>query len=523
MKRLFMLLALALIPGTAQATWKEATSRNFVLYSEASEESLRNTVSDLEKYWFMLHFISGAKPSKTAPKIKIYMMANMDAVQATMPYGGGAAGYYTATPRGPIAVGIRQSTGGKHGLSAQTVLFHELAHHFMLQYFPAAYPVWYVEGFADYYGTARILDKDVIEVGHGLANRYLSFVDNEWIPLEKLLAARSYSDVNDIHLLYSQGWMLVHYLANNSARRGQLQRYLDAINAGTSYEQARDQAFGPGAKELNAELRSYSRRRRIMALSLPFKPIDVGAITVRVMSAAEDGLVKHDIMIGSGLPRSFARKFADEVRPIAGRFPGDPFAVKILLEAERAAGNRAAATALAERWLALEPDAPQALMHKAELQIEALREARSSDTAAWDAARKMILAANKKAPGDPQILVAYYNSFTSAGLLPPPGAQNALFAAFERVPQDEKLRHMVAADFEARDMITAAIAVIKPVALELHDGEQSGRQKAKADALAVKYREVGDNRVETAREMLARLEKKLAEAGGKDPVALADK
>ena len=518
LRKLLLVLALTL-PTAARAEWKEASSRHFIVLSEGGEERLVKVISDLEKYDFMLRFVTKAKPPTIVPpKIKIYLMRDMSAVAVTMGGSGGSgvAGYYTASARGPIAVGLRGSTGGgDYALESQEVLFHELAHHFMFQYFPAAYPSWYSEGFADYYGTAKILDKDVIEVGHGLKSRYAAFLGNGWLPLDKLLTAKSYADVGgNIDLLYSEGWLLVHYLSNNKERKGQLEKYLGAINAGQSYKTAMDNAFGEGAKALNAELRAYSRKGRISALSLPFKPIDTGAITRRTLSPAEDAMVGYDIAIGRGILKREAAKFAGAVAATGRRFPDDPHALRLQVEAWRLAGDRAAAAAALDRWIKLRPNDGLALMHRAELAIDALKAAGSADQAAWETARQDILAANKKTPRNPQILNAFYASYTAQGVLPPPGAQNALVRAFELVPQDDYLRHMVAADFEARGMIAEAIGIIKPAAVQLHSAETDPKKKERDDAEREKYRGAGDNRSETAQEMLTRLEKKLAEKSG---------
>ena len=503
---LFPLLAL-IFAGTAQAEWREARSKHFFVYSAGSEKSLRKATEDLEKYFFMLRFVTQVPDRPTPIPIKIYLMRNTAAVAETMGGGaGGVAGYYSASPRGPIAVGIRTDTGGEYGLSAQEVLFHELAHHFMFQYFPAAYPPWYSEGFADYYGSARILDKDVIEVGRPVDNRYLSFRGNNWLPVGRLLTAKSYADVSGrIDLLYSQGWLLTHYLSMQKKRAGQLKQYLAAINAGVSYAEARDRAFGKDAKALNGELHSYAGSSRLMALSLPFKPIDVGDIATRALTSTEEALINYDIQLGRGIRRSEARAFGQAVENASKRFPDEPHALRLRVEAHRAAGDHAAAKTALDRWLALRPNDALALMHRGELAIDSLANAKSTDAAAWQAARAYLLAANRNAPKTPQILVAYYDSFLRRGELPPSGAQNGIMMAFDMVPQDDNLRQMVAADFEARGMIDEAIAVITPSAVQLHAGGDPDKMKRDAERRE-KYREVGDRRTETAQEMLTRLQ-----------------
>jgi tetratricopeptide (TPR) repeat protein len=174
------------------------------------------------------------------------------------------------------------------------------------------------------------------------------------------------------------------------------------------------------------------------------------------------------------------------------------------------------------RWLEAQPRAARALMHKGQLQTEALLEARSSDTKAWEEARNLLLEAHKADPRDPLILEAYYDSFLAQGVEPPPGAQNGLFKALQLVPQDEGIRYKLAFDFEQRGLIEDAITIIKPAAVKLHgEGEESERQKQRRERAEKRWREVGHEEKETAREMLVRLEEKLArgttvKAGG-DP------
>jgi tetratricopeptide (TPR) repeat protein len=511
--RCILLAWLMLAPAAAHAQWKEATSKHFIVYSEGSDAELKAAVTDLEKYDFLLRLASKVSLTANPPRFRIYLMRDLEAVQRTMAGGGGGvAGYYVASSRGPLAVGMRKDISDEDSaLGAQEVLFHEYAHHFMFQYFPAAYPAWYSEGFAEYYGTTKIRG-DVMEVGRRAHHRCYSFADDEWLPLKKVLTAKNYADVaGAVHLFYAEGWLLVHYLTHNKQRSGQLQAYLDAVNAGQPYKSAMDKAFGPDAEALNRELRAYSRKGSINAVRIPFKPIDVGALSVRTLSPAEQALVEKDITLGRGLYEREAARFAEDVRAVAKRFPADPYALKILAEAERAVGNMSGATSAVDRWLQVQPRSPRGLMHKAGIQIDALREARSQDSKAWEDARKLLLEAHKADTRDPLILETYYDSFAAQGISPPAGAQNALFRALELVPQDSAIRYKLALDFEQRGLIEDAITIIKPAAFALHgEGEESKRQKQRRERAERKWREVGETKTETAREMLARLEQKLA-------------
>lgn len=508
-----LLVALAfLAPTAAAAEWREATTRHFVIYSESGEKSLREAAADLELFDHLLRQVTQA-PAEGPSKLKVYLMRSYGSVQQVggYPSGSAVAGFYTASSRGPIAVGVRTDTSAD--MAAQAILFHEYAHHLMLQHFPAAYPTWYTEGFAEYYGATKVLENSTVELGIPAAHRYYSLRSNRWLQLKSLLTAKSYRDVGgDLDLLYAQGWLLTHYLSNSVGRKGQLRTYLGAINGGAGFAEAMEKAFGKDAAALNSELRAYARRPRLEALRITFKEYQPAPVTVRTLSPAEQKMVKHDIALARGIRAREAARFAADVRDDAENFAADPAALSILAEAERLAGNRDAASAAVERWLKARPGAPRALMLKGLLAAEALAAAGSTDSKAWDAARQPIAEARKATPKDPMIMEAFYDAHAMQGRMPPGRAQNALFYAFERVPQDPVLRQKVATDFERRGMIAEAIAAIRPLAFTAHAPETDPKKKAKQDKELEKYRLAGETLGETPYEMLERLEAKLAAA-----------
>lgn len=519
MFRILLLAVALLLPGVAQAEWREAVSNNFIVVSEESEAALRERVEGLEKFGLVLQALTGAKRPKEPPvKIKIYFVRTVENVQDTLPFGGGGvAGYYDAGVRTPYAVMPRVELGdGPLELRAKTILQHELTHHFMFQYFPGAYPTWYVEGMADYAGVIEIGRDNRTKLGLAINNRILG-TRYVWVPLKKLLMARSYADLgNSVIAVYNQGWLLVHYLNSTPEGKKQLADYLNAINGGASFEKAAE-ALGD-LDDLDRKLLRYSQRPVIPATEIRWEGLDPGPVAIRTMSAAENALMFQDLAINNGVPKAKVPAFVTEVRTIAGRFPNDPWALRILTETERMAGNQAEATAAVDRWVAAAPNDALARMHKGMLAVRALRVAKSTDTAAWNAARAHIVAASKLAPRDPQVLKAYYDSFTAQGRMPPAAAQNALMSALDAVPQDDDLRYQVALDFERRDMVDDAINIIRPLALSMRDEtDLSPKKKAQREREKAKYAMAGDEDTETPHEMLARLEKKRAADTAKPP------
>lgn len=507
--RVAALLALLTVPAAAaRAEWKEATSTNFVVYSEGSEAQLRAFTTKLEKFNRVLRAFHKVSAPPAPIKLNVYLLPDIGAV-GKMAGSQGVAGYYITDARRPMMVGTRGSASTA-GIEAESILLHEYTHHFMYQFFPATYPTWYSEGWAEFWGSTNILANDVVEVGAPAEHRFGSFVYNRWVPLGKLLAAQSYADIPDLDLLYAQGWLLVRYAFDNPERQRQLEAYLTAINRGATYAQATKQAF-PDINRLDSELSGYAGRQRFSVVRLPFKAIDVGQITVRTLRPAEQALAEYEIKLNQGILKREAAEFAGKVRDDARRFPDDPFALNLLGEVEMLAGNSAAAMTALDRLLQIEPNHPRALMRKAKLQMEALRAAKSTDEAAWTAARQLIIRANQAAPNDPIVLESFYDSYAMRGLLPPASAQASLYRAMQLAPSDDELRFRVASDFEKRDMIPEAIAIIRPSAFVLpHRKTESERERKRREEKEEKNRRAGTERRETARELLERLEKKLA-------------
>jgi hypothetical protein len=114
-------------------------------------------------------------------------------------------------------------------------------------------------------------------------------------------------------------------------------------------------------------------------------------------------------------------------------------------------------------------------------------------------------------PRDPLTHEAYFDSFTAQGVLPPDDAQNALYDAHELAPSDSELNYKLALDFEHRGLIREALAIIRPDAYRTRErrGESEGERRER-ERREERFRQAGTVRHETAREMMARLETRLA-------------
>src|SRR4051812_16931628 len=129
-----ILAVLALVFATAaHATWYEATSNNFVVYSQGSEQEAHDFAAKLERYRFVLRSIRPIPQGQPAVRLRVFLLLDQSAV-GRMAGGAGVAGYYVPEARGLMLVGTRRATShltdvrsaNEEGpeLNPEDVLFH---------------------------------------------------------------------------------------------------------------------------------------------------------------------------------------------------------------------------------------------------------------------------------------------------------------------------------------------------------------------------------------------------------------
>jgi len=351
-RALAALLIVAFTAPAAHARWLEARSPSFIVYSESSENDLRDAVQRLDDYDRFLRQMTGTTSPTPAP-LPIYLVRSNDKLQQVRPVNDQVLGFYTARVGGTLAMAVR---GDRSGLPGQEVLFHEYAHHFMMLHYPAAYPAWYVEGFAEYMMTAQF-EKDRIEIGRYSQGRAITLVRGQWMPVERLVST-SPSTLNPYQTaqFYAESWLLVHYIFAAPERRAGLTRYLDAMQRGTAEPAAFQTAFGMDHKAFDKALRKYMNGSIAWA-AIPRPQSQPGDITVRALPPGADDLLLPELALSLGVrePEREAALLAT-IRSAAALHPGDAFAQRALARAEIASGDRAAGTAIVDRLLV---DAPR--------------------------------------------------------------------------------------------------------------------------------------------------------------------
>ena len=440
-----MIAALLGAAAPANAAWREARSTHFVIYSEDKPEALKEFAEELERYDAGMRLLRGIPAATDSPgnKLTIFAVSGVSAIQKLAGGNGMIAGFYNPSAGRSAAFVPRRMSGGRGELDSDEVLRHEYAHHFMYRNFPAAFPLWFSEGFAEFHSTARVQPDGAIDFGLPAQHRSLELFHLGSLPIETLLQPeRKKLTANDVLLLYGRGWLLTHYLTLSPERKGQLGAYLAAVNAGKSSLDAAKDAFGD-LKTLNSQLESY-KRAKMTYMRLPAAKLSIGPVEVRDLSEGADAIMTVFFRSRRGVSREEAADLAKTARRIAARYPGDQFVQLRLAEAEFDADNLAEADAAADRVLAQDPKSLDALLYKGRVAVARLHKAESKDAAAWTQARRWFMSANRADTSAPEPPIAYYDSFLEQGIAPTANAAAGLKAALALAPEDWRLRFTVA-------------------------------------------------------------------------------
>ncbi|HEX8414631.1 MAG TPA: hypothetical protein VF637_12220, partial [Sphingomicrobium sp.] len=402
------------------------------------------------------------KPEALANPVTIYVTRDVPAIQRLAGrLGSGVAGFYKAESGRAVAfTPARAGTGSKRDLNPQLILFHEYAHHFLLQNSGVAYPYWFSEGYAEFASTARF-DEKYATVGSYALHRVDELFGGYEPTIRQLFATPPERGI----FIYGRGWLLTHYLMFNPDRKKQFTKYLDLFNTGKSGVAAAEEAFGD-LDSLNTQLNSYRAKRAIPGLSILLSALPQPTVSIRALGPGAAALMEMRMASTVGVSDKTAAPLYARAAPIAAKYPDDAEAQGWFAEMAYDAGQNEVADTAADHALSRDPKSSQALLYKARI---AMRRA-GSDPKAWTAARAYILKANALANDNAAALLLFYESFASQGIRPTKGAVSALYRAALLTPQDETLRYMAARQLLTDGDLPAARRVIRPAAYDPHGG-----------------------------------------------------
>ncbi|MDG2533917.1 hypothetical protein P6144_09690 [Sphingomonas sp. HITSZ_GF] len=396
----------------------------------------------------------------------------------------------------PMALSVNELTVP---LSAEGRIYAGYARHFLVTYFPHAYPRWYVDGFGEIFATLAIEGDTKIEYGRA-PEGYRKILDKyARTPIADVLTGRTLRDRKaGERWTPFHAWALTHMLFFSNERKGQLHAYLATIAAGGSMEQAAA-AFGDLAR-LQSELTAYDRGK--MPYEQMSYPADrAGEPIVRRLSEGEAAFVKGRLELGARIAvppasdgakleklrrEAIARRdtWLKDLRRDAARYPANLDAQLLLAEAECRIGNGDACAAAASRALAIAPGNSDALAWQGSAQIAvALAAPAGQRIAKLKAARATIARANRANSESPLPLLTYYRSFADAGEPVPDVAIEGLMKARDLVPAAPAPKLMLGEALAGRGSAEAARQALIPVANGAYDSPEAAEARLVIAAL----------------------------------------
>jgi len=480
-------IAASVVTSAARADWYEATTDHFIINANTSEARIRDFATRLERFDAALKTFYGVEedPGRRSNRVRLFA-TSQGAINrlcgSDCPYT--VAGFYHPKAGGSVIFTAALSgSQNSYDLSSQAVLLHEYSHHFMYSNFPAAYPFWFTEGFAEFNANVKFGDDGAINIGLPADYRAYALFRGTPIPLRQLLAPRPVDLVDParVDAIYGRSWLFLHYLMMDDGRRKQLNVYLQKVAKGEPSIQAATEAFGDLTK-LQSALGRYLDGNRFHQMQIP-PPKTPIAIEVKPLSAGASAMMAVHMRSTAGVDTKEAKALLPEAEKVGANYPGDPRVQDWLAEAEFDAHNDTAADAAADRALTADPADRTAMLYKGRVAVRRATIAHSTDPKVWSIARGWYAKANRADPEAALPLLLYYQSYLAQRVRAPDLAVKGLEKAEALAPEDNGV-HWLLATRKLQDGDTAtARALLVPVAFAPHGAKDDNKARTVIDLI----------------------------------------
>jgi hypothetical protein len=472
-------LALLVLATPALATWRQASTDKFIVYSDGAEKDLVEFVERADKFDQVLRLVTGFKGEPSPVKVRIYLVDSDQTVRRLHPWHlQNLAGFYNTTLSGGIGVAVRTRAFRDYQLDGETVLCHEYVHYFMAQYFPFAYPHWYQEGVAELFANTQFEKNGHIRVGASAQYRMYDLFTTAWLGTSRLMQDTGQLSVSQVHAFYAESWLLAHYFFENEDRAAQLREYLQMRNHGVGHVEALQKAFGLTDSQFDQQFRAYFDKRRIGLIEFTSLKLVTPAVSVQVLPPSADALLLPDLRLELGVADGETKALLETVRSGAARFHDDD-AQLTLARAEARYGDHDRAARLLDELMAKDPANRRALLELALLQLSAKEPDATARLAADRSARTLAVRANRLAHDDPEALFFFYQSFAHEPAGPSKNAVDGLAGAYANLPLYVPVATSYVDELLRAHDTAHAVQILRRIAYAPHGGESAQRAQAR--------------------------------------------
>lgn len=477
MFRSLLLLASLCAAFDARAEWFRAETPHFVLQADATEPEVRQMAAELESLDAVMRGLFGVTTPPGRSRADILVIDDVATVRRLTGMNWFVGGVTIAARTGEVILVSRRFAEWGLGFDVRESLYHEYAHSFMRRHLSTSYPGWYVEGFASFFETARLVEGGQIRMGT-MPGGYDAVLRGKNIGFADVMSVEAFrSDGPAPAEVYALGWLITHHLFAGGPRAAEIRAYLRAVASGEPVSEP-DKFFAGGIKAFDADMTAYFQGERPIFRNEARAP-DPASIAVRPMRSGESAYVLFRL---EDMPAARSEAIAGtrpsrfkvtcdrhaKAKQLLDRFPDERGPRLHAGRTALACGETVAAAALADALLAAEPADPTLLAFKADVLVLTARDNPRRMTALFTQARELLRRASQIDANDPAVAVASYN-LSSADLGVSLQTRRLLDRAIELNPDDLVLR-FTAVDLALREEDTRyAIALLTPIANSPHE------------------------------------------------------
>ena len=432
--------ALALT-SPANAAWQQASSKHFIIYGDMPAEEMKAYAQKLETFDAAARLIRSMKDPSLGDgnRLHVFVVSDLTAIGRLVGSNDyGIAGYFMGPVTGPVAVvpeKVRQKRFGEAKMTGEQVFFHEYTHSLQLQNTSKPLPQWLSEGFAEFMASPVFNADGSIGIGAPPEYRAEQLFQGRQVPLSNLISNRVDAAYDQL-AFYTQGWVMTHYLSMEPTRKGQIEKYVTAINNGTRPLDAAKAAFGD-LGELEKTLYSYRRQKQLPYIKIETSKLNIAPVTVTELSPGGQEVMPYRIRIKAAFAE-VGNDLISRIRRVADKHPNDGFVLRTLAEAEFKAKQYDAAAKTADRAIAADPKSVEALVTKGEALLELAKANKNAE--GFKEARRLFMAGNRLDKEDPEPLYYYYRTYLEEGAAMPQAARDAVHYAAILSPQDPEVQ-----------------------------------------------------------------------------------
>jgi tetratricopeptide (TPR) repeat protein len=249
-----VLLCALLAPCHAADTrWAMVSSAHFTVVTDAGDKRGREVALRFEQMRAMFAGLLLRTRLNVAVPPDIYALANAQEYGQTAPMRGtaGSPGYFLpGEDRNYIVLDLSSANPWQ-------AIEYDFARALMNYNYPPAQP-WFDEGFAQYFATLQLDDKQA-QVGE-VPTEFRTLLNAQaWTPIPDLFAVKADAAAKPQPLFSAESWVVMHYLLakNKLTETGS---YFDLVlNRNVAIPQAIEQAYGMSAAQFDQAVKDYFR------------------------------------------------------------------------------------------------------------------------------------------------------------------------------------------------------------------------------------------------------------------------